>query len=448
MYEKNIMTDKELKDIQEKLYNMEIDLPKNDWQALESRLPQKQKRILPLWVRYAAAAVFVFACFSTVLMFVNQENQLHNTQFANHQEEITTKHKSTETKLPKLSTPLEKQATEKEIHKNTHKEPTKCSDVESNVLLKEHETVVNPSKKEVQQTLRASTTQTSQTDLKTRPITPKLQAYSLVATLPSHFDAHPNTYKKDLTTQEAEALMRRIHDATILPDYVPELKYDNQLTRSSKWNLDVLASVTTDSKSSLYQSRVNTLSQKNHLMMVAPEAEQKVTHDLPISFAVNISKQMVKGLYLKTGLQYTNLHSEYRTKLLFSEEFCDQYLQYVGIPVEVSYHFIEKKYFYSYFGANVMLEKGISQYKKKYSKDSHGNRLNLSNSYTNEIKGFQWSIGMNCGLGFNITKNIGIFAQPSVNWYLENNLYPQPESIRTKNPYTFNIVAGIQFNLN
>lgn len=442
------MTEKELKDIQEKLYNMEIDLPKNDWQALASRLPQKQKRILPLWVRYAAAAVFVLACFSTVILFVNHENKVHDTQFANHQTKITTKHKSTETKLPKLSTPLDKKASEENTHTNTHKEPTMGSDVESNAHLKEHGTVVNPSTKEVQQTLRASTTQTSQTDLKTRPITPKLQTYSLIATLPSHFDAYQNTHKHELTTQEAEALMRRIHDATILPDYVPELKYDNQLKRSSKWNFDVLASVTTDSKSSLYQSRVNTLSQNHNYMMTAPQAQQKVTHDLPISFAVNVGKQMVKGLYLKTGIQYTNLHSEYRTKLLFSEEFCDQYLQYVGIPLEVSYHFIEKKHFYSYFGANVMLEKGLSQYKKKYSKDSHGNRLNLSNSYTNEIKGFQWSIGMNCGLGFNITKNIGIFAQPSVNWYLENNLYPQPESIRTKNPYTFNIVAGIQFNLN
>ena len=52
--------EKDLKAIQDKLYNFEMDLPANDWEKLAVHIPTAKKaRLFPLWAQRAAAVAVI-----------------------------------------------------------------------------------------------------------------------------------------------------------------------------------------------------------------------------------------------------------------------------------------------------------------------------------------------------------------------------------------------------
>ena len=59
------------------------------------------------------------------------------------------------------------------------------------------------------------------------------------------------------------------------------------------------------------------------------------------------------------------------------------------------------------------------------------------------MAGPQFSAGAGLGVEFKLTRQIGIYFDPGVNYYFPAN---QPKSIRTEKPFLLNFDAGVRFN--
>ena len=93
-----------------------------------------------------------------------------------------------------------------------------------------------------------------------------------------------------------------------------------------------------------------------------------------------------------------------------------------------------------------MAEKGLIQDIHTSNFDQTNTWLN-DNSQQNAIKGLQFSLTANVGIGVRLYKGLNLFFEPGFTWYIPNNSSPQPENIRTEQPYNLSLTAGLRYNL-
>lgn len=112
-------------------------------------------------------------------------------------------------------------------------------------------------------------------------------------------------------------------------------------------------------------------------------------------------------------------------------------INYIGIPVNVYYTFVDipKLKCYAYAGGTV--EKGIQ------------NSFRLKNSpediiMREKVKGVQASAGAGLGVEFMFTDNFGIYIDPSIRYYFDCG---QPVSIRTQQPLMMNFEVGLRIDI-
>ena len=55
---------------------------------------------------------------------------------------------------------------------------------------------------------------------------------------------------------------------------------------------------------------------------------------------------------------------------------------------------------------------------------------------------WQWSVGTGLGLQYNLTPNVGLFAEPSLQYYIPTG--GGIETYRTEHPFTFLLPLGIR----
>lgn len=150
-----------------------------------------------------------------------------------------------------------------------------------------------------------------------------------------------------------------------------------------------------------------------------------IEHHQPISFGLNVRKELGRGFSLETGLTYTLLSSD--AKLSDSDQQIEQKLHYLGIPLRANWNFLDKKLFTLYVSGGGMIEKCI------YGK---------LGTEKETVKPLQFSVSGALGAQFNATKRIGIYVEPGVAYFFDDG--SDVQTIRKENPFNFNIQAGIR----
>ena len=154
-------------------------------------------------------------------------------------------------------------------------------------------------------------------------------------------------------------------------------------------------------------------------------------YDLPINFGLSVSIPLFKNVGLITGLQYTYLANHIRgTDFELTQE-----LHYLGIPLKVALTIIKAKQFSIYTLAGGTLEKGLIGRQSSIvdGQEWKGNQT---------ISGFATSLTSSLGASYDLKKNILLFVEPGIAWYLPTN---QPASIRTEEPFQFNLSLGLRY---
>src|SRR5574344_2323436 len=144
-------------------------------------------------------------------------------------------------------------------------------------------------------------------------------------------------------------------------------------------------------------------------------------HHQPISFGINIRKNLDKQFSLETGLTYTMLISD------VNDGEKKQRLYYIGIPLKGNWTFLHREPFEMYLSAGGMVEKCI------YA------RLAGQNLKLNKL---QFSVNTGLGAAYLLSKHLSIYGEAGVAYYFDDGSFVQ--SIRKKAPFNLNLQAGLR----
>ena len=174
----------------------------------------------------------------------------------------------------------------------------------------------------------------------------------------------------------------------------------------------------------------------NHGEMVAQH-----THELPFNIQLTLSRQLTSRLSIETGLSYTQMKSVTITGSTTAHIQEQQRLRYIGIPLRFGWKWYNKSHFSLYTSAGAMLEFPIRS------------TLNV-NHITNDITTFskestldapiQWSISLGLGVQYDLTPHLGIYMEPSLQYYFDDG--SNLKSYRTEHPLSITLPLGLRFH--
>lgn len=166
-------------------------------------------------------------------------------------------------------------------------------------------------------------------------------------------------------------------------------------------------------------------------------------HKFPLSFGVTISTGLTRRLSAESGLVYSYLYSDSGTPAGNNQYKHEQKLHYLGIPVGMRFDLFERPFYNIYAGGGAQFEICVSG---QYVQTLYSNGIaGASNTRRMNIYGIQSSVNMQVGAEFKMSKNLSLYLEPGVSYYIENER--QPESYRTESPINMSLKAGIRFRM-
>ena len=160
----------------------------------------------------------------------------------------------------------------------------------------------------------------------------------------------------------------------------------------------------------------------------APTA--RYNHSAPISGGISLRYSITPAFFAETGLRFTYLHT------WITPSGASQNLLYAGIPLGVGFNFLDLGNFDIYASAYGMPAKCVMG---RTSANFPSNYAKLS-----DIP-IMWSAGASLGAGYNITRTIGLFAEPTISYFFPDDNAPQ--TLYKENPWYSTLNLGVRFNL-
>lgn len=159
-------------------------------------------------------------------------------------------------------------------------------------------------------------------------------------------------------------------------------------------------------------------------------------HYMPVTLTLLANYKHSKHLGIETGISYMRLVSDFEkdtNKTVTRGQL--QAIHYLGIPIKGIYNLVTIKGWNLY--GNLGATMGIPIH-------SQFNTSGFPQDTTNIHVPLLWSFSTGLGMQYNITSHIGIFAEPSVQYYLPS--HSGPETYCTEHPYTFSLPLGIKIS--
>lgn len=154
----------------------------------------------------------------------------------------------------------------------------------------------------------------------------------------------------------------------------------------------------------------------------------------PLSLGLQVAVPVTDRFTLFSGLTYSYLVSQY-DMLVDKVRYDGAYnqLHYVGIPLTMSWHFVQTPSFGFYALAGGAVEKCVAQ---RY--------VFASNTLREKVGGLQWSARVGLGAEYWFVPRLGLYFDPSLVYFFDNQ---QPLSIRTQQPLQARFEVGLRFKL-
>ncbi|NDW10852.1 outer membrane beta-barrel protein [Dysgonomonas sp. 520] len=164
------------------------------------------------------------------------------------------------------------------------------------------------------------------------------------------------------------------------------------------------------------------------------------THNAPLSFGITVRKNISNRIALESGLVYTYLSSKFKG-VGGSRSSAKSELHYLGVPLNAVFYLYNQKKWNVYLAGGGMVEKGL---RLKYSQNMvFSNNKGESTSVKSSVDGLQWSVNVSAGVAYRVYGGWNIYVEPKLSYFFDNN---QPISIRTDNPFSVGLGAGIKYD--
>lgn len=207
-----------------------------------------------------------------------------------------------------------------------------------------------------------------------------------------------------------------------------------------KWSdyAEALQSGTLDIDYKTYQILLK-IAQNNAARPDAGKIERTTHHYMPVTFSVALKYKLNSRFGLETGLSYSRLKSEFEIGTDGNAIREQQAIHYLGIPLKGTYNIYNVRRWNLYGSLGAKLEIPVyapfsTSYFVKGMKELEEKSILHAP--------LQWSVGTGLGLQYNLTPNIGFFAEPSLQYYIPTG--SNIETYRTEHPFTFSLPIGIR----
>lgn len=172
----------------------------------------------------------------------------------------------------------------------------------------------------------------------------------------------------------------------------------------------------------------------------ADKIVRKSHHYVPLNISLALRYRLNNRFGLETGLSYSRLKSEFEMGSDGNTINEQQTIHYLGIPVKGTYNLYNGKSWSLYGSLGVTTE--IPVYSPLTTSYYLHGMLEATDKTTIRAP-WQWSVGTGLGLQYNLTPNIGLFAQPSLQYHIPTG--SRIETYRTDHPLMFYLPLGIRF---
>lgn len=167
--------------------------------------------------------------------------------------------------------------------------------------------------------------------------------------------------------------------------------------------------------------------------------EEKVHHYRPKTFSISLSKQLSSRWTFGTGITYTKLKSDFESEYNKAKLVKTQKIDYLGIPLRLTYRIWNKGRFCAYTTGGVTFEMPVnSSLDKKYI-------VTADSSFTLKegIKPrYQWSANLGFGVQYTIFKPFSLYLEPNMFYYFRNG--SGIETYRTEHPFFITVPFGLR----
>lgn len=162
-------------------------------------------------------------------------------------------------------------------------------------------------------------------------------------------------------------------------------------------------------------------------------------HYRPKTFGLSINKQLSPKWIFGTGITYTKLKSEFESEYHKAKLVKTQKIDYVGIPLRLTYRIWSKGRFNAYTTGGVTFEMPVhGSLDKKYI-------ITSDSSYTlkSDIKAhYQWSMNLGIGVQYKLFKPFSLYLEPNMFYYFRNS--GSLETYRTEHPFIITVPFGLR----
>ena len=167
-------------------------------------------------------------------------------------------------------------------------------------------------------------------------------------------------------------------------------------------------------------------------------------HYRPVTFSVLAKWQFTETLGLESGLSWTMLSSRFTTSSATSQIADQQTLQYIGIPLSMTFSFLDTRLFTIYATMGGMVEKCVDG-RVKHSEYVSDKQL-LSYVDKVSITPLQWSVSGGAGIQANFSDYVAFFAEPGLSYHFRND--SQVGTIYREHPLDFRFSFGFRLTFN
>ena len=175
-----------------------------------------------------------------------------------------------------------------------------------------------------------------------------------------------------------------------------------------------------------------------------PEVDDSYSHKMPVKLGLTARYAFTNLLGIETGLTYSLLQSDIKrgsesTTGAWSNS--EQTLHYLGVPLNLTFDFLNTRYVNIYAAAGGMMEFGV---KGSIKTTDHLNN-SMTSTHQNAItpKGLLWSVNATAGVQVNVLPSLGIYVEPGMSHHFKNDR--QPRSSYTDKPTNFALGLGLRY---
>ena len=173
-----------------------------------------------------------------------------------------------------------------------------------------------------------------------------------------------------------------------------------------------------------------------------PEMDTITHHRLPVTIALTVDKMLGKRLAIGTGLQYTQLYSETQAGNTYTWEVRHQRIHYLGIPLRATWYPIRNSRWSLSGTVQAMMELPLHATVKQ---SDYVDGLRLATDDLRLSPSLQWSAGIGLGIEYRLTPVIGLYAEPSLNYFFKSG--DGIDTYRTHHPAVFSFPIGIRVTI-